>query len=304
MTTPSSPISQPTSSSMAPPASSAALYAQLLQTLAPHYDAGEARAIARLYAEQAWGLSHTALLTDRAVALDAEARERFAQHLTLLSQGVPVQYVLGQAEFMGQNFAVSPAVLIPRPETEGLVQWAVERSGGTPTRLLDAGTGSGCIAVSLARQLPLAQVSAWDISPDALTVARHNAQQLGVQVHFKQQDILAQAQKPTLPAASIDVLVSNPPYIREKEMAEMDAHVVQHEPHIALFVPDYDPLLFYRSLAQLGLHLLTPQGNLMVECHRDCVLQVAQLFELLGYTRVEQRHDCFDQPRFVAAVKP
>lgn len=280
------------------------LYQQLTQSLATHYDQGEARAIARLYIEESLGLCYTDILTDKPLFLTAEQSARWEHDLQRLAQGVPVQYVLGYAHFMGHRFRVDTSVLIPRPETEGLVQWACERAGTAPIRMLDAGTGSGCIAVSLAQALSSSRVWAWDISEAALALAQTNAQQLGANITFAQRDIIAQAQRPDDAAQSLDLLVSNPPYIREKEMAEMERHVLDHEPHLALFVPDYDPLLFYRALAQLGQHLLVSGGSLLVECHRDCVNHVADLFALLGYTQVETRLDCFEAPRFVAAVKP
>lgn len=285
------------------PLSASQVFRQLLEAVKPRYEEREARAVARWYVEEKYGLTQTEVLMDKALPLSPTEREALQEDCRRLAEGVPVQHVLGFAPFMGHRFVVNSSVLIPRPETEELVQWAWQCCGEAPVRMLDAGTGSGCIAISLAQRLPLAQVSAWDISPAALSVARANAAALGVEVDFVQCDLIAQSQRPTFSAGSFDLLVSNPPYIRQKEMAEMEAHVVDHEPHLALFVPDYDPLLFYRALAQLGQHLLTAGGRLLVECHRDCVQQVADLFSLLHYVQVEVRNDCFGLPRFVGAKK-
>ena len=219
-------------------------FTALRQSLAPLYGEGEARAIAFMLYEDAFGVSRTDIYADKVRQFSEDERARLNNMCQLLAKGVPVQYVLGKASFCGRTFAVSPAVLIPRPETEELVAWATDvarlmpRPEGRPLRLLDAGTGSGCIAVSLKLALPDADVTAWDISPEALSVARGNARTLGADVHFEQRDILA----PPDAAACYDIIVSNPPYICEYEQSSMEAHVTQHEPHTALFVPDADPL--------------------------------------------------------------
>lgn len=276
---------------------------KLTETLQAHGER-EAAAIANLYLAEQFGASRTDILLNKVVTFSAENEDTFADHLRRLSEGEPVQYVLGRANFLGRSFRVSPAVLIPRPETEGLLQLVANLLGDTPTpRILDAGTGSGCIAVSLALQHPEGSVTAWDISDDALSVAQENAQTLSASVRFLHRDILAEAEAPSDSAASLDLLVSNPPYIREREAAEMDAHVLNHEPHLALFVPDYDPLRFYRALGQLGKHLLAPDGHLLVETHSDYATHTAQLFEVLGYSSVRIHHDCFDLPRFVEAQR-
>ena len=276
---------------------------QLLNILIAHYDKGEAQAIARLYLERRFGLSHTDALLGRHFLLTPKHEQRWLTDLEALRRGVPVQYVLGYTEFDGHTFAVTPDVLIPRPETEGLVEWAWELACGQTSRILDAGTGSGCIAVSLARRLPLAEVTAWDISEAALAVARCNAKSLDGKVTFLHRDIMAEALRPTDAPSSFHLIVSNPPYIRKSEAVTMERHVVHHEPHSALFVPDYDPLQFYRALALLGQHLLFPDGSLLVETHRNHAQQVAQLFEVMGYHHVEVRPDCFGLPRFVKGVR-
>lgn len=177
-------------------------FTALRQSLAPLYGEGEARAIAFMLYEDAFGVSRTDIYADKVRQFSEDERARLNNMCQLLTKGVPVQYVLGKASFCGHTFAVSPAVLIPRPETEELVAWAADvaklmpRPEGRPLRLLDAGTGSGCIAVSLKLALPDADVTAWDISPEALNVARGNARTLGADVHFEQRDILAPPDRP------------------------------------------------------------------------------------------------------------
>ena len=192
--------------------------------------------------------------------------------------------------------------LIPRPETEDLVQLATEKCCGALSNILDVGTGSGCIAISLAKALPLARVAAWDISEGALQVAQENATTLGARVDFELRDLLKEADAPTLAPQSLDAIVSNPPYIPEEEAQTMEAQVVNHEPHSALFVPNDNPLLFYHALARLGWHALRPSGSLLVETHTDFAAAVATLFESMGYTSVRVINDCFNLPRFVEAV--
>lgn len=281
----------------------ASLHRELLQALRG-YDEREAAAIAHLYLSEQFGTSRTDILLNKAVALSAEEEQRLAEDFRRLSDGEPIQYVIGRANFLGRPFYVSPAVLIPRPETEGILSLAATLLTHTPTpRMLDAGTGSGCIAISLALQYPEGSVTAWDISDDALAIAHKNAHTLSASVRFLHRDILAEAATPTDSAASLDLLVSNPPYIREREAAEMDTHVLNHEPHLALFVPDYDPLRFYRALGQLGLHLLAEGGHLLVETHSDYATHTAELFDVLGYSSVRIHLDCFERPRFVEAQR-
>ena len=195
---------------------------------------------------------------------------------------------------------MTPSVLIPRPETEELVSWIVEDHPDAPVRILDIGTGSGCIPVSLAHRLPLSTVHAWDVSPEALEVARRNAIRNGVTVHFLQVDALQES----WPSLNIDVLVSNPPYITEKERTDMERNVLDWEPELALFVPDNDPLLFYRHIARIGLDLLSPSGTLYYEINRAYGAETVSLLQQLGYHSVELRKDLSGNDRMVKAVKP
>ena len=272
------------------------LYRSLREALVPLYGVGEAQAVAFLVLEKVFCLSRTDIYCGKVIQISEDERTRFLNISKRLVNGEPVQYALGEAEFMSRTFEVTPAVLIPRPETEELVQWAASLvpTSGTP-RILDAGTGSGCIAVSLKCLCPNAMVEAWDLSTDALEVAKRNAQHLGAEVNFRQRDMLSSWHG----EGEYDVIVSNPPYIMEKEKTDMEAHVLEHEPHLALFVPDTDPLLFYRALAEGAMHHLSPRGHLLVEINRALATETAHLFRTIGLEEVEVRQDVFGNARMV-----
>ena len=281
-----------------------ALYRSLRAELAAVYSPSEAAAVAEHYVCERLQLSRAQLLMDSPVALTAEKQSEIERDTQALREQVPVQYVLGYETFGSRRFAVSPDVLIPRPETYELVEWcAATLSAHTAPRLLDVGTGSGCIAVSLALELPHARVEAWDISPRALTVARQNAAQLGAQVDFHEVDLLKVIEEQAAEQREYDLIVSNPPYIPAGEAPTMADNVVQHEPHTALFVPDHDPLLFYRALAVLATERLHPGGALLVETHTDFALATAELFAQHGLQSVEIRNDADDRPRMVKATR-
>ena len=277
-------------------------YQQLWQQLARTYDTGEAKAIARMLYEVRYGLSLSDLLMGR----DADVPQQELQQLTeRLEQHEPIQYVLGQADFCGRTFKVSPAVLIPRPETEELCQWVTTKvrdsaCNDAALSILDVGTGSGCIAITLAAELPEAKVTAWDISEDALLVACENALLNGVTVDFELQDVLlatAAAQQ------TKDIIISNPPYICNKERATMEANVLEHEPHQALFVPDDDPLLFYRAIAKLGQQMLSYGGWLYFEVNPLFAAQLARLLSAMSYYDIEIKEDQFGKQRMIRARK-
>ena len=277
-------------------------YQQLWQQLARTYDTGEAKAIARMLYEVRYGLSLSDLLMGR----DADVPQQELQQLTeRLEQHEPIQYVLGQTDFCGRTFKVSPAVLIPRPETEELCQWVTTKvrdsaCNDAALSILDVGTGSGCIAITLAAELPEAKVTAWDISEDALLVACENALLNGVTVDFELQDVLlatAAAQQ------TKDIIISNPPYICNKERATMEANVLEHEPHHALFVPDDDPLLFYRAIAKLGQQMLSYGGWLYFEVNPLFAGQLARLLSAMSYYDIEIKEDQFGKQRMIRARK-
>lgn len=277
-------------------------FIRLRQELSARYAEGEARAIAFLVFDEAFGISRTDIYADKVRQFSLDERQQYVNICQRLLQGEPVQYVLGSTGFYGHRFSVAPGVLIPRPETEELVDWAVSQvqrlsasvPTGTKLRVLDAGTGSGCIAVSLKLACPDVEVEAWDLSADALRIAGENARQLGAEVHFAQHDLLA----PWPADARFHLIVSNPPYICQRERAEMEPHVLLHEPHGALFVPDADPLLFYRALARSATSgALYPGGALLVEINRAYGLETARLFADEGLVRTEVRADNFGNDR-------
>jgi release factor glutamine methyltransferase len=216
-----------------------------------------------------------------------------------------VQYVLGEAEFCGRLFHVAPGVLIPRPETQELCQWMIAtlRSYPTPLSILDIGTGSGCIACTLAAEIPEADVTAWDISETALAIARENAKRTNVHVMFRQVDALQLPANPVPPATHYDLIVSNPPYICERERTAMAPNVLDHEPPLALFVPDDDPLLFYRAIADYARKSLKPGGSLFFEINPLYTQELQALLRAMSYQTIETRNDQFGKPRMIRAIQ-
>lgn len=278
------------------------LFDHLRGKLSQVYPAGEARAVAFWLMEEAFGVSRTDIYADKVRQFSQDERERLDNMCKqLVEDRRPVQYVVGHEWFLGRQFRVTSDVLIPRPETEELVNWAVEKTKKCQHPrpiIMDAGTGSGCIAVSLALALPEAEVSAIDLSEGALAVARENAEKLGARVHFQKADML---QPWDFLVQKIDLIVSNPPYICQREAAEMEQNVLRNEPHTALFVPDDDPLRFYRALAREAMLHLRPGGWLLVEINRAYGHETAHLFEEMGLKNVEIRKDSFGNERMVAA---
>ncbi len=264
-----------------------------IQMLQPIYPAGEARAIYRMVMELRFGLSMADVLMGKDRDLSPENQAELQNIMHRLSQGEPVQYVLGQAEFCGHTFRVRPGVLIPRPETAELVQ-AVCAAEPKGCAVLDAGTGSGCIAVSLA--LEGYRATGLDVSEEALHVARENALLHRCDVDFVCDNIL----QPSLPPERRwEVIVSNPPYICRSEAQAMHRNVLDHEPHGALFVPDEDPLCFYRALAALGRECLSPGGRMYLEINRRFGAEVGRLMAEWGYGDVRLQPDQFGNPRFI-----
>lgn len=280
--------------------------------LAKVYDRGEAQAIARMVYEVRYGLTLADLLMGRDSEVPQDELEVLAARL---ERQEPVQYVLGEADFCGRRFHVRHGVLIPRPETEELCHWMKEelRVEGLALRdctVLDVGTGSGCIAVTLAAELPEARVTAWDISQEALAVARENAARLGAEVTFSQTDILSTAaagatasggEQTGADSGAWDVIVSNPPYICLKERAAMAPNVLEHEPQVALFVPDDDPLRFYRAIAQYGLWALKRGGQLFFEINPLYATALRNLLSTMAYHDIETRADAYGKERMMRA---
>lgn len=274
-------------------------YRELWRTLEPLYGNGEARAVTDYVLDVCFGLSKADILCGAVEEMTAEKTAELNKIFGRLTEGEPVQYVLGRAEFSGRWFNVRPGVLIPRPETEELCAWitADSKASGSP-KVLDIGTGSGCIAITLQLDMPESKVTAWDISADALDVARENAQQLGANVNFVKLDALN-----AKPEGEWDVIVSNPPYICEKEKKDMAVNVLEHEPHTALFVPDADPLLFYRAITRLAVQTLSKGGRLYFEINPIYADDTCRMMRAEGMTAVELRSDMYGKQRMAKGVK-
>ena len=275
-------------------------YQQLWRRLTPLFDDGEAKAIVRTILEERFGLSMADILCYGTERLEADERTMLEQMMLRLSKSEPVQYVLGEAPFMGRCLHVEPGVLIPRPETETLCQWVEETWENGAPDILDIGCGSGCIAVTLALDIPEARVTAFDISQKALEVTRRNATTLGAVVTVVEKDILKAAEE-TDTEGRFDIIVSNPPYICQHEAQEMHPNVLQHEPGIALFVPDNDPLLFYKAIARYACRTLRQGGCLFFECNPDHLADTVLMLKDAGFRDVETRDDPFGKPRFAKA---
>ena len=277
-------------------------YQELWRRLAQVYDEGEAKAIARMVYEVRFNLTLSDLFIGKDTQLSANDQAELAEITQRLEQQEPVQYVLGQADFCGRTFLVNQHVLIPRPETEELCRWIISefRDESLEFRdcsILDIGTGSGCIAITLAADLPKAEVTAWDISGEALQVARENAKRLHFNVIFE----LADALNTPLDHERWDVIVSNPPYICNKERARIEANVLDHEPHTALFVPDDSPLLFYSAIAQYGLTALKTGGRLYFEINPLYAQELAEMLCMMSYHDIEIKNDTYGKQRMIRA---
>lgn len=274
----------------------------------------------RMLLEDLFSLSFADILCGATEHLSDADTLRLQQSVARLLDAEPLQYVTGTAFFCGHPFHVAPGVLIPRPETEWIVDTAVGLVTSSAPRILDIGTGSGCIAISISLALAdrHCHTEAWDISEDALRIAADNADRLGAEVKFRRRDALrleedfpaeenqggAEALSDTNAAAeSWDIIVSNPPYICNREAADMHANVLRHEPHLALFVPDTDPLLFYCAIARYAMRSLRKGGWLLFECNTLYAHDTAQMASDMGFAKSVVEDDCFGKPRFVKAQK-
>ncbi|WP_440334095.1 N5-glutamine methyltransferase family protein [Leyella stercorea] len=332
-------------------------YSEIWHRIATSYDDGEARAIARILIEELFGLSYADIVCGATEQLSADDTLRLDTAVRRIEQGEPLQHVLGYADFCGNRFSVNGSVLIPRPETEWLVDEGTKLMSTTatssPKRILDIGTGSGCIAISLKLRLGDAYVEAWDISEEALRTAQDNADALKAEVTFRKRDALRAEEEdcfegeclqggalvssaptgqdmdsinsnegalvssaPTrqamdsinsneasTTAAPWDLIVSNPPYICDSERSAMDDNVLLHEPHTALFVPDDDPLRFYRAIARYALLTLNTGGSLLFECNTRYAEATGTMLRDMGFEEVTVSDDCFNLPRFVRGRK-
>ena len=316
-------------------------YQQLWQSLTPLYDAGEAQAIVRTVLDVKYGMTLTDIICGKVNEISADEERKLEEIIIRLQKGEPVQYVLGEADFAGRTFHVEPGVLIPRPETAELCQWIEEDMAGKSTvssgdssedspedssgnspqatddarRILDICTGSGCIAITLGLNIPNSEVTGWDISEDALRIAQGNVEMMKAgNVRIEHQDALAlpkaantteisDSEPDSSPSKDWDLIVSNPPYICEKEKADMEKNVLEHEPSLALFVPDEDPLKFYRAIAEYASSTLKSGGALYFEINPIYEKETREMLLKLDFKDIETKEDAFGKKRMMRAIK-
>lgn len=280
--------------------SSTKLYSSTYHTLLPAIQqAQECQAIALRLLHHHFRLDAAhQLIVDVPVQISPTQQQQLDQALTRLCHQEPLQYVTGIAPFLGRDIHVSPAVLIPRPETEMLVKHIIDENPQPNLAILDLCTGSGCIAITLQQELPQASVHALDIDEAALAIAQHNAQELGANVTYLQADLL----NTPLPNQHWDLWVSNPPYVRQAERQQMQRRVWAHEPAHALFVPDDRPLLFYERIATLAPHHLKPAGKIYLEINQAFGTAIAHLLAEAGFTAISIMPDLHGRDRWVQGV--
>jgi release factor glutamine methyltransferase len=268
------------------------IFNQFVRQLTIDESTSEKEAVARLLFESEYGLTYADLISGKEIRFDSLKLEEWAKRV---NANEPVQYIIGEADFYGRRFKVNPSVLIPRPETELLVHEVIQEKQNAPA-FLDVGTGSGCIAITLKLEIPKAEVYAVDVSIDALNAAKENAKVLQADIKFIHGDFLHEVSFPKL-----DIIVSNPPYIKESEKDSMKSNVLSHEPHLALFVPNEDPLLFYKAIASKSKALLKPDGSVFVEINEQYGKEVKGLFEQSGFNAVKIIKDLDGKDRIVSA---
>ena len=270
---------------------------QLRSGLAGVAEPQEVQAMIRIICEDIFNYDQVDVALRQESELPDFAQERVTEIIARLRRHEPLQYIVGSARFHGHRFKVTPVVLIPRPETEQLIDMIIDENSASDLRVLDMGTGSGCIAISLARALRFAQVDALDVSRDALAVARENAAALKVKVRFFESDMLSPQ-----PPARYDIIVSNPPYVCWSERESMERNVLDYEPGQALFVPDNDPLLFYKAIAAYATASLERGGRLYLEINQRFGNEIKRLLEGNGFDEVRIIEDSFGKVRFAAAI--
>lgn len=275
-------------------------YNDIWRRLAKVYPDNEAKAISRLLMEDLFGLSLSDIICGAADCLSDDSCRVLEEAVQRLEKSEPIQYVTGKALFCDRLFHVEPGVLIPRPETEQLCRLVVEGVKDVPhPDILDIGTGSGCIATTLSLDIPEARLSAWDVSDKALSIAAANAEALGARVCFSKQDALNAPDD----EARWDAIVSNPPYICDREKADMERNVLDNEPHLALFVPDSDPLLFYRSISEYAARSLRDGGLLFFEINEHYANDTSMMLQRLGFDDIRTIKDIFDKDRNIVCRK-
>ncbi|MDN3669303.1 peptide chain release factor N(5)-glutamine methyltransferase [Echinicola jeungdonensis] len=272
------------------------LYQDLLTRVQKKYPKPEAQQLVFWLLEHYLDISRADIIRDKSIGPYPEELE---EGVKALEEGKPIQYIIGWAPFYGREFQVEPGVLIPRNETEELVHLIIRENPEKGLKILDIGTGSGCIPITLFLEMQQPVVHALDVSPDALKIARANAEDLQAQVEFHQKDIL----KDKIPLRNLDILVSNPPYVRELEKAWMHSNVLEHEPGLALFVSDDDPLVFYKTIAQKGLKSLKPKGKLYFEINEALGKELEKLLEQLKYQNIRLHQDLKGKDRIISAIR-
>ena len=265
------------------------------------YEKAEANNIVLQLLQRVTQLSRARLLANGETTLTKMQEQEMEQCMARILQHEPVQYVLGSVDFHGVSLKVDHRVLIPRPETEELVEWVLQDLSCRYCIILDCCTGSGCIAIALAKQLPEATLQACDLSPDALDVARENAAQTQVKVHFFEADVLSPQFAAKIPP--MDIIVSNPPYVLKREAATMRANVLNFEPHKALFVSDDDPLVFYKAIVHMALHKLSPKGKLFFEINAAFGNEMVRMLKFAGFSNVQLKNDLSGNARMVSAQR-
>ncbi len=271
---------------------------QFVSELSSRYPNEEIHSFFHILAEEFLNKTRFQLSLETSLTLSEIQHQQFENALHRLKQFEPIQYVIGTTEFYGIPFKVSPATLIPRPETEELVDWVLSSGHKIPNsklKVLDIGTGSGCIAISIAKNLTNASVSAIDFSKEALKIAANNAKSNAVEILFYEMDILTTSSLPD----KYDIIVSNPPYVRELEKKMMQPNVIEYEPASALFVEDNNPFIFYEKIAHLAIKNLTANGLLYFEINEYLSKDLKQLLEFIGFSEVICKKDMFGKPRMI-----
>jgi release factor glutamine methyltransferase len=275
------------------------IFRELQQQITLKEDVDEIRSILYLVVEHELRLTREDIISEKKIDLTGSQQKKLNEIIKRINAEEPIQYIVGEAHFFGRKFNVTPAVLIPRPETELLIEEALREINFTqPGHIVDIGSGSGCIAVTLAKELPHKKVTGIDVSHEAIKIARGNALQLDAPVDFQQVDVLKD-----FPFNNLEMIVSNPPYISHAERNDMKANVLKYEPHLALFVNDHDPLLFYRAIAKNGFAALLRNGKVVVEINERFGKQVGDIFKESGFKNVQIIKDLQNKDRIVIAFK-
>ncbi len=276
-------------------------YKNLVAELCNTYSKREAEAISRMLIEHVSGFKPHQIITNNEITLNSTQFNKIQTSLSQLKLQKPIQYILGQTEFFGLNIDVNSSVLIPRPETEELVQWIISENSLSNPKILDIGTGSGCIAIALAKHIPKATVFALDYSPEALKVAEQNAKKNEVDITFFQCDILNPPEH--ISSAPFDIIVSNPPYVRESEKTQMQPNVLNNEPELALFVNDNKPLIFYEAIAKFAKGNIKPNGTVYCEINEALGNKTKEVFQKNGFVNTEIRKDINGKDRMLKGNK-